>query len=582
MNNTPEPPPNHHPRPSQFHHTPPIPISNPLVTKTNAFPAIPASHIPSQSTSSNANHAGDHAYARHLARSARTGKSKVPVKGTQSGTKAIDCSLMLYDDGVLLDKKGLFTVVQSVNLDDPNLYNNLRIQLWKAFAPEILAHTHIKSLASSPMEHLFLGHGTAKIPNKEVLSAVINDHGPRKKLTFNLMYFHPDKTSSSELSSLDVSAMLPSTKKSTKAPQTRSRKQYNTSPRKTVSSSKVTAKSWALGGSVAPKKIKNRADLASHISRLSKRPLDSIQHNNPIESPRWIIGKRLDFFTSPPPPSSNLIPESTQFQLPNGIYVIAHEITYRINFKQKIGEGTMRRAYAAEVKTDLGGGIEHVNNWVAKVRKSDIKPSITKHANDALMYEGFAYLLNEYKESLEMCEHLDKNLKIKASRIELVQHGVIATGDMNSPTDVYFLETALDGPYVKYSSNIDFSRPENEDGIDPELFALMDAFTHWSYNQSDGKYLVSDLQGVGEMLTDPQIVDMDPDCWSDGNTSAEGIKSFINMHTCHPGNVVCEALNLGRLVDLKWKKPPHSLAHLLASRNKATFNRVSVPQDSNQ
>jgi hypothetical protein len=43
---------------------------------------------------------------------------------------------------------------------------------------------------------------------------------------------------------------------------------------------------------------------------------------------------------------------------------------------------------------------------------------------------------------------------------------------MESPTNVYFLEFALDGCYVKYSSNIDFSRPENEDMIDPELFEL--------------------------------------------------------------------------------------------------------------
>ncbi|EFP86344.1 uncharacterized protein PGTG_12300 [Puccinia graminis f. sp. tritici CRL 75-36-700-3] len=286
------------------------------------------------------------------------------------------------------------------------------------------------------MEHLFLAHGTAKIPNREFLSTVISDHGPWKKISINLMYHNPDKTSSSPLFSLDVSSMLPSTKQSTKLPQTCSQKQYNASPGKNVSSSKAIANSWALGGSVSPKKMKNQADLASQISCLSKQPLDSIPHNTPIESPRWIIGKQLDFFTSPPPPSSNLIPESTQFQLPNGIYVIAHPITYCINFKQNIGKGTMQRAYAAEVKTDLGGGIEHVNNWVAK----------------------------------------------------LVQHGVIATGDMESLTNVYFLESALDGPYVKYSSNIDFSRPANEDTIDPELFKLIDAFTHWSYNKSDGKY----------------------------------------------------------------------------------------------
>jgi hypothetical protein len=105
------------------------------------------------------------------------------------------------------------------------------------------------------------------------------------------MYFNPDKTSSSPSFSLEVSSTLPSTKQSTKVPQTCYQKQYNTSPGKTVSSSKVKENSWALGGSVSPKEIKNQADLASHISRLSKQPLHSIQHNTPIALPRWIIGK---------------------------------------------------------------------------------------------------------------------------------------------------------------------------------------------------------------------------------------------------------------------------------------------------
>ena len=88
---------------------------------------------------------------------------------------------------------------------------------------------------------------------------------------------------------------------------------------------------------------------------------------------------------------------------------------------------------------------------------------------------------------------------------------MVATGNLDSPTHVYFLESRLAGPYVKYSSNIDFSLPHEQVGMDADLFKLMDAFTHWSYNQSNGKYLVSDLQGVGPMLTDPQIVDMDPE-----------------------------------------------------------------------
>jgi hypothetical protein len=106
--------------------------------------------------------------------------------------------------------------------------------------------------------------------------------------------------------------------------------------------------------------------------------------------------------------------------------------------------------------------------------------------------------------------------------------------------------------------------------------------------------MVCDLQGVGAIVTDPQIVDLDPEyvnyslyfsgckkltiinwnsCWADGNNSCDGIDSFLSTHKCHPGNVVCEALNLKAVKDLAWKKPApqsqaDSLAHILASRNR--------------
>ncbi|POW15377.1 hypothetical protein PSTT_02302 [Puccinia striiformis] len=149
----------------------------------------------------------------------------------------------------------------------------------------------------------------------------------------------------------------------------------------------------------------------------------------------------------------------------------------------------MRKAYATKVKTDMGEGIEHINHWVAK---------------------AFGHLLDQYKEILMNCPTLNCHLKHKAQQIVLVRHAVIATGQVTAPTSVYFLEAALVGPYVKYSSNIDFSIPENQPGMDMDLFQILDAFTHWTYNQSNGKYLMSDLQGVGPMLTDPQILDMDP------------------------------------------------------------------------
>jgi hypothetical protein len=57
--------------------------------------------------------------------------------------------------------------------------------------------------------------------------------------------------------------------------------------------------------------------------------------------------------------------------------------------------------------------------------------------------------------------------------------------------------------------------------------------------------------------------------WSDGNTSRDGIAQFLRDHICHPGNEVCEALQLGKAVDLKWVKPQGSLADLVRTRNAA-------------
>ena len=93
--------------------------------------------------------------------------------------------------------------------------------------------------------------------------------------------------------------------------------------------------------------------------------------------------------------------------------------------------------------------------------------------------------------------------------LQVVRHAVVATGDVEVPNEVYFLEAALVGHYVKYSSNVDFNVPANQPGMDVDFLRLMNAFTHWSFQQSSGRSLICDLQGVGPIITDPQIIDMD-------------------------------------------------------------------------
>jgi hypothetical protein len=75
--------------------------------------------------------------------------------------------------------------------------------------------------------------------------------------------------------------------------------------------------------------------------------------------------------------------------------------------------------------------------------------------------------------------------------------------------EVFFLEAALEGTYVKYSSNIDFDVAEDQPGMERRMCWLMNAFTHWSFVESKGKSLICDLQGVDSILTNPQIIDLD-------------------------------------------------------------------------
>ena len=53
------------------------------------------------------------------------------------------------------------------------------------------------------------------------------------------------------------------------------------------------------------------------------------------------------------------------------------------------------------------------------------------------------------------------------------------------------------GQYTKYTNNYGFVSAEGR--LTPQ------AFSHWTWCASAGQHLVCDIQGVGDMYTDPQI-----------------------------------------------------------------------------
>ncbi|XP_036399070.1 transient receptor potential cation channel subfamily M member 7-like [Megalops cyprinoides] len=123
----------------------------------------------------------------------------------------------------------------------------------------------------------------------------------------------------------------------------------------------------------------------------------------------------------------------------------------------------------------------------------------------------------------------------------------------------FAIEECITGEFRKFNNN-------NGDEIVPTnlLEETMLAFSHWSYEYTRGELLVLDLQGVGEILTDPSVIksgekgsyDM---IFGPANLGDDAIRNFRAKHHC---NSCCRKL---KLPDLK--------------RNDYTPDKVTLPQD---
>jgi len=94
-------------------------------------------------------------------------------------------------------------------------------------------------------------------------------------------------------------------------------------------------------------------------------------------------------------------------------------------------------------------------------------------------------------------------------------------------------ETLMKGNYTKFNNN--YGYVSKDDRNTPQ------AFSHFTYVCSGQKFLVVDIQGVGDMYTDPQIHSSDGLGFGLGNKGHRGIKKFFETHKC---NDICVGLGL--------------------------------------
>eukprot|EP00931_Biecheleriopsis_adriatica_P100619 TRINITY_DN75898_c0_g1_i1.p1 TRINITY_DN75898_c0_g1~~TRINITY_DN75898_c0_g1_i1.p1 ORF type:complete len:1263 (+),score=280.61 TRINITY_DN75898_c0_g1_i1:395-3790(+) len=123
-------------------------------------------------------------------------------------------------------------------------------------------------------------------------------------------------------------------------------------------------------------------------------------------------------------------------------------------------------------------------------------------------------------------------------------------------------EEYLKGHFVKLNSNAGYV---NENDYS-EHSAVAQAFSHFTYDQSNGELLVVDLQGIcGEqdgqaysLLTDPQVHSREGrahgESFGSGDLKDEGVSIFFKNHRCGP---ICQALKLQK--DFQLRPPTHLL-----------------------
>mmetsp|Transcript_7902 Transcript_7902/g.19912 ORF Transcript_7902/g.19912 Transcript_7902/m.19912 type:complete len:459 (-) Transcript_7902:224-1600(-) len=122
---------------------------------------------------------------------------------------------------------------------------------------------------------------------------------------------------------------------------------------------------------------------------------------------------------------------------------------------------------------------------------------------------------------------------VKAACLELPERP-------NSP--ICGVERYIDGEYRKHNNNYGYV---NEDERNTPQ-----AFSHFTYHASKGTTLICDIQGVGDLYTDPQMHTVINQDFGRGNLGQEGFKKFLQTHRC---NAICQYFRLpsinAKLVD---------------------------------
>lgn len=170
-------------------------------------------------------------------------------------------------------------------------------------------------------------------------------------------------------------------------------------------------------------------------------------------------------------------------------------------------------------------------------------------------YSSKQEVLDEWRSNV-VARHMAKKFKSKIlekilekAEYEILFNEVLIAEKPGFPI-FYAVERVIQGPFTKYNNNFgwvaDFSEEKDKKSAYHSFNKVAQAFSHFTFQNSNGNILVADLQGVLNKLTDPvvltkNLIDKLNDDEKDGNLGKFGMVKFFESHKC---NHICKAIEL--------------------------------------